>query len=394
MEISIDLNSYINLNELNNYLKSNSENSTNLSFKNILIKPQNNDYYILKYDKNSLKTHEYNSIGKIRSIIYKNNKILSFSPPKAINIEEFQKKYDISECYAEEFIEGTMINVFYNNDSNNWEITTKSSLGAKVKFYNSNKTFADMFYEACNFCNLNINNLNKNYCYTFILQHPENRIVIPLLNPNLYLIKIYSIIDNIVRENKCEEFYIKNYYTNTSDKPIFVQIPIKYPIYSYQELKNYFASMNSNYCIPGIMLYHKDGTRAKFRNPVYEDVRFLRGNQPKLQYQYLALRKNGKVKQFLDYYPEYKSICAQYRNQLHRYTITLLQNYINCYIKKEKLLIKYPHEYKIHMYNLHKLYLDNLRENKKYINKEFVIQYINSLEPQQIMYSLNYSSRK
>jgi hypothetical protein len=33
-------------------------------------------------------------------------------------------------------------------------------------------------------------------------------------------------------------------------------------------------------------------------------VRHLRGNQPKLQYQYLCLRHSGKLPEFLKFYPE------------------------------------------------------------------------------------------
>ena len=40
------------------------------------------------------------------------------------------------------------------------------------------------------------------------------------------------------------------------------------------------------------------------------------------------------------------------------------------------------------MYNLHKLYIDN----KVPITKTETIKYINSLDPAQIMYALNYDS--
>ena len=47
--------------------------------------------------------------------------------------------------------------------------------------------------------------------------------------------------------------------------------------------------MNTNYNTLGFVLINKvTGERAKIRNPVYEQVRQLRGNQPKLQFQYLC----------------------------------------------------------------------------------------------------------
>ena len=71
---------------------------------------------------------------------------------------------------------------------------------------------------------------------------------------------------------------------------------------------------------------------------------------------------------------------------MHRFTLTLWQNYISCFIKKEKPLKDYNFQYKIHMYNLHNLYL----ENREAITKSVVIDYINNLDVAQILYAINY----
>ena len=76
------------------------------------------------------------------------------------------------------------------------------------------------------------------------------------------------------------------------------------------------------------------------------------------------------------------------RKILHSFTSTLWQNYISCFIKKEKPLKEYNFQYKIHMYNLHSLYI----QNKEPITKSLVINYINNLDSAQILYALNYSA--
>jgi hypothetical protein len=134
------------------------------------------------------------------------------------------------------------------------------------------------------------------------------------------------------------------------------------------------------------MIYHKDGDRTRIRNPVYQDIKYLRGNQPKLFYQYLELRKQNKVKDYLYYFPESVKYFSEFRKILHRFTLTLWQNYISCFIKKEKPLKDYNFQYKIHMYNLHNLYL----ENREPITKSVVIDYINNLDAAQILYAINY----
>jgi hypothetical protein len=153
--------------------------------------------------------------------------------------------------------------------------------------------------------------------------------------------------------------------------------------------------MNTPYNILGVVLNNlKTGERSKIRNPVYEQVRELKGNQPKLQYQYLVLRHEGRVNEYLTYYPETKKQFSQFRDQIHLFTKTLLSNYISCYIKKEKPFIDYPHQYRNHMFKLHQLFLNELREQKLFVNSTFVIKYVNSLHPSQQMFSLNYPMRK
>jgi hypothetical protein len=122
-------------------------------------------------------------------------------------------------------------------------------------------------------------NLLKEYSYTFILQHPNNIIVIPIIKPHLYLIKVYQINNNIVKNIDLHKFYSNNINIFNSTN---IGIPNIYPINSYYELINYFASMNTPYYYPGIMIYHKNGERTKFINPVYESIKFIRSNQPKL----------------------------------------------------------------------------------------------------------------
>ena len=51
--------------------------------------------------------------------------------------------------------------------------------------------------------NLNFNLLDKNFCYSFVLQHPENRIVVSFTTPQLYLISIFNIYH--IDENNINE---------------------------------------------------------------------------------------------------------------------------------------------------------------------------------------------
>ena len=125
-------------------------------------------YKVIRYNKDTLCYDNIPTYGIYRSVIVNsNNQVVCFSPPKSVNADAFIKKYNekTSSLTAEEFVEGTMINVFWDNKiglSGSWEISTRNKVGALSSFYTSSKskTFRDMFLEAAKECNLEIANLD------------------------------------------------------------------------------------------------------------------------------------------------------------------------------------------------------------------------------------------
>ena len=115
---------------------------------------------------------------------------------------------------------------------------------------------------------------------------------------------------------------------------------------------------------------------------------------PKLQYQYLVLRNKGKIKDFIKYFPNFKKQFSTFRDQVHFFTTNLHQNYIDCFIFHKQPLTSYSLQFRNHLYNLHKIYINELMEKKMYVSLKVVIQYVNNLHPSLLMYSLNYNLRK
>ncbi len=362
----------------------------------------NEKYYIMKYYKEFINSDLVNIYGLLRSVVLSSTgKVLSFSPQKSFNPEIFMTNYPINDglLYAEEFIEGTMINVFFNPDcgvSGCWQIATRNTVGAEVSFFSwaSKLTFASMFLEACATCNLNINLLNPEYCYSFVLQHPNNRIVKPIKYPELYLVAAYKI-EQTFDEIKIYEQPLSIVFKNGTWDKTFVKFPKVYEFTNYSELIEKFASANTDYSIMGIIIKNSEtGERTRIRNPIYEEVKALRGNQPKLQYQYLQLRSQGKVPEFLKFYPELKNELSGFRDQVHMFTNTLHKNYISCYVKKEKPLKEFSNQYRTHMYKLHEIYLNELKPKQLFVTNTVVIKYVNEIHPSLLMYCLNYNMRK
>lgn len=367
------------------------------------VSTTNQEYKVIRYDKNMLTNDLIDIYGKCRSIIVnQNNHVVCFSPPKSISYDSFVAKYPskTSDIVFEEFVEGTMINIFWDQNiglSGAWEISTRNTVGANSYFFKefkgNQKSFRTMFLEAANKNGLVLDSLNKNYCYSFVLQHPNNRIVVPFADCQLYLVACYGIQntsdDIIVYDWPIE--HVKQYFVGVTN----VKFPEKYDCSTYDELVYKYGSMNTPYSIVGAIIHNRTtGERSKIRNPVYEQVKQLRGNQPKLQYQYLCLRKEGKVADFLNYYPENKKDFSSFRDQVHVFTNTLFKNYISCYIKKERPLNQFSDQYRTHMYNIHQIYMNDLKNNNLYVTNSVVIRYVNELHPSLLMYCLNYHLRK
>jgi hypothetical protein len=396
----IKLSNVPNFHEI--FIKDDTDTSNSNILKLTKTDSNNKIYKVIRYDKNVLNDDLISTYGLCRSIIVnENNKVVCFSPPKSIPTDEFIKKYPnkTEAIIAQEFVEGTMINVFWDETiglTGGWEIATRNTVGATSGFYKStnSKTFRTMFLEAAQENNLYLNNLNPAYCFSFVLQHPENRIVVPFSKARIYLAAMYHI-DNTAMNN------VKVYSYNIDEmrKLNWMNADIKFPqtyyLNSYTELINQYASMNTPYDVLGFVLYNaQTGERSKIRNPVYEQVRALRGNQPKLQYQYLTLRKQNRVKDFLKYYPENKRHFSEYREQIHLFTNTLFMNYKSCYVKKEQPLKQYPEQYRTHMFTLHGLYITSLRGNALVVTNRVVIDYVNNLQTTLLMYCLNFHMRK
>jgi len=395
-----------NLNLINiDQYKTLSEDHDNTEQKITAKKCKYNDcsYTIVKYKKSALVEEEYSTLGLVRSIIICDGNVVAFSPPKSLPYNDFLTTNPSEECFAEDFIDGTMINLFYNQKVNDWVISTRSRVGADTLFFvmdtndtnadvtnadvtNTKRTFKDMFYEAAQIANLDFSRLDNNWCYSFVLQHPNNRIVTPIDFPKLFLIRAYNINNetNLVTE-VASEVLLNNSggFWNSG-----ILHPQRYVIDNYDNLADYYNNAVTPFYCVGIVVNSATG-RTKIRNKNYETIRELRGNQSRLQYHYLTLRKGGRVREFLAFYPEFANHFSEYRKTIHEYTSALYSNYIKCFIRKERPLKEYPYEFKVHMFNLHQKYLADLKPNNGYIDKQATIAYFNGLHPSQQMHILN-----
>ena len=149
------------------------------------------EYDLIKYNSNEIleynpeqKKYFYEFLRFFRGMIYnkKTKKIVCYGLDGKLNINDFKENNNYNDITIEESIDGTLINLFYDN--NQWNVSTKGSINAKKSYWYSNQSFYNLFIEAWNkyYSNLdetntNFDELNKEYCYSFVLMHPNNQIV-------------------------------------------------------------------------------------------------------------------------------------------------------------------------------------------------------------------------
>ena len=393
-------------------------NSLKLTMKN--WKTDTGMYSIIKYEKQAfvLTSEDYENIGLLRSaVVDEAGRIIAYSPPKCVYLsQEREKAFNennvmtkpsdttTNEWYAEEFVEGTMINMFYSEKGGAWEIATKSTVGANVVFYapknpketveiREKDTFRNMFFETCAKIGFKYEELPREFMYSFVLQHPKNRIVLPINDAAIYIIGVYSINHDTLDVMQLSSAGFAEKYGGGGailrPKQLFADN------YSVEGFKKEYASMNASYNMMGVVFCNMvTGERMKVRNPMYEMVKNMKGVEQKLQLQYLTLRHGGRVADYLKSYPEYKGDFALFRSQLHGFTRSLHQNYLDCFVFKKRTFSEFPQQYKKFMSGLHKKYLEELREIKSSVTFTYVVEFVNTQSPMLLMYSLNYVVRE
>jgi hypothetical protein len=150
------------------------------------------DMVILSYSQiDSPKTDPI--VRMCRGIVLDVNtyEIISMPFYRFYNFEEVleeREKFDWAKAVATEKIDGSLISCFEHNGK--WYIATRSKIGGGNFVGDNIHTFMDMFITAIEPLSFDefVSKLNKNYCYTFELVSPFNRIVTEYKETKIYLI--------------------------------------------------------------------------------------------------------------------------------------------------------------------------------------------------------------
>jgi hypothetical protein len=344
-----------------------------------------------------------------------------------------EESSDVSSHLFVEAIEGTMITFFWNAAIGKWEICTRNGVGgnysfARLTFKNdpAPKTFREMVLDVFRsrrpetvISDLSdieeLSDLNTDYCYTCILQHPENHIVYSRTIPRLNLVAVHDTfampplvdkdaetpqINAYIEEvplMKTRAFSCANTSTLKTVEEIAAlkrQISASFAVRIRTEgVLNIFAweideSPVSLYYPPAWIITDKQtGHRCELANPYYESAKLLRSMQPNMRYQYLHLTQLGIVGEYLNAFPQYMRDFQKLSCEYDLFITGVYNAYVKFYIKKERVPA-IPKKFFVHAAGIHHgVYLSPENGSRK-ITRETVIKYFKGVTPSKMFYNL------
>ena len=379
------------------------------------------EYLILYEDVRITETSD-SELENYHSIILENpsRNLLSFAPPKTLDYSDISTFLHSSEfadlpqtdIHTSELIEGTFIHLFYDSRIHSWEIATKKAIGGRYSYYHVpdeyTPTYREMMMEAFHLSEKTpiaeipfIPDLSKTHCYSWILQHPKNHIVIPIETPKMYLVSVFEI--NAIEQTAT--FISPEIYQKWSvfEKPIqdkIMYFPKTFTPSDYHHENNMSkmimhyiqenASIHTPYYHMGLVFTNiHTGKRATFINPNYLEVAEIRGNHSNLLYQYLCLKRIQKIRIFLHYFPQYYSLFNLYKQKYDDLIHKLHGYYLSYYVQKSGEVI--PKKFFSIIYKLHhSVFLPSIAtSNKMIIRKSVVREYLQELDPIPLLSLLN-----
>lgn len=309
-----------------------------------------NKYKLCNYNKYFINNENIDTLGLFRSTIFKNDDCVCISPRKSYELNYFIKHNP--DYTIEEFIEGIMINCFW--DDGIWHIASYNLV--------DNSDTKELFTK--HFNKDNWNKLNKQYNYSFVFQHPS----FPIINNKE--VKIYLI--DIFDPKKCCSVKSKT----LSDVLENIFIPKQISLSLDEAVKKY-CFIDSDYTFKGLVLVN-DNKRTKIRNSAFEYYKYIHSNNSlSLIFEFCYMYKKKMLNSYILKYG--KETSSMIKKMYYNTTYNLYITYRNIYIKKIDSIDNYSNYKKNILLSLHKKYINELMPYKKYITKKYVIDYMNDL---------------
>jgi hypothetical protein len=343
-------------------------------------------FALIRYDKSKSNFGVYH-VPFFRSVVWdiRAHRPVSIAPRRSTPITEGCPDANFYGNYTvEEFVDGVMIQMWwYGND---WMIATRSNIGAQCSFYGK-RPYAELFWTAMEASNVPPPDvLDKKFVYSWVLQHPEERIVVqaPYAIPRVRLVELSEITptnEHLVYEDMISQL-------DPSLQTVCVE---RHAINSMKECHDRVKIWGQRYktgwqglVIKGLNL-SGDCSRWKIRSEEYMRARALRGNQAKREFTWLDHWTKGSLYDYLKIYAEEdvdaNRVIAAFKTETQR----VYDFYMDVYFNHKIPLGQVPAKYRKCLWEL----------KEKNTNRYFghVRDYMNGLDTARKLWLLNFDRR-
>lgn len=232
--------------------------------------------------------------------------------------EEHAAEIDWDSAKIQEKVDGSIMKLWWSEKYLKWIVSTNGTIfaqNADLMFpSNGIHNFREMFYEAFNKVMFN-GDLSREYTHVFELVGPQNRVVIPYMEIELYYLT--SINNKDFTEKRLEVF----------DS---VKTPKEYSFSSLEETIEFTKSDNFNtFRNEGFVVVDGSFNRIKIKTEDYLRVHRLRGETNPTPKRFLELMRTNESSEFLSYFPEYQSDYDSFKQKYIKYRrqLDVLLNY-------------------------------------------------------------------
>jgi hypothetical protein len=384
-----------------------------------IVDDENSDICIIKYNKDtSVFAHEH--VRWFRSVVWNKttNRPVCVAPPRAVpeygklscnesfdeasmNGETIpQKLYRIMLC--QKYIDGSMINIFQQQVNAPAEMASRSRIGATGN-YHSKRAFHELVEDCLNKQTIDIaefvhkvrenmhqirNATDESVFCSFVMQHPDNRIVVKVSEPHMYIVHMGVVQeDGIVMITENDNEWIKPFVELLQQKDMIIPKALE-PSPSSETVEDWVQqySYDMNYIEQGLTMKDGNGGRMKIRTREYTTLKRWRGNTNRDDVRFVQLWKGGELDYYLRHYPEDKDKYAELEKNLKKEIADVYKLYVNVHIQKTIDIERIDKRFRPHLFSLHGMYLQKLRPNGMRIREKDVEMYLKNLPWQRILF--------
>lgn len=238
-----------------NFIYNNPDNWGELLTNKCINIKRDNDLCIFNYDIGC--NFEDPIVQEARGIIIDTNKLQVVCWPfrKFGNYSEsYADNIDWSSARVQEKIDGSIIKLWFNKDTDKWVWSTNGVIYASKTSNSLGFNFLDLIKSTVNYSKIDFDNLNKDLTYIFELVSPNNQIVIKYDIPKLYHIGTRNNLSGV-----------------ELNVDINIDKPMEYKLTSLEDCIVAVGKLNSNNCVDheGFVVVDKYWNRVKVKSPEY-----------------------------------------------------------------------------------------------------------------------------